>query len=211
MKDNPFEQAKWETIQVNNTDYTICNFLKSALTIITSTESEDIAKKFNILRDSNGENYIGLLPENAHKHTLNHRYKGLQIPDDGPLFKADQMEDKFDIYKYDNLIYITRSWTGELVVSLEVNFEEVGMTIKKIHDKNHNSPEYSLRFVDYIIKSHFLNCINIHPLPDNLKDVEITELAQYSFSIFGRRGWYGTFENTLSLFNDTKYVFQGKK
>jgi hypothetical protein len=51
---------------------------------------------------------------------------------DGPLFVAQQMEDKWDIYLYESNLYFARSWTGDLVLRAAIVFKEKVAAITEV-------------------------------------------------------------------------------
>ena len=59
--------------------------------------------------------------------------------------------------------------------------------------------QYAARVVDYLIKSHMSNMVVPHPLPARLRDAPVGEIAAHSFEIFGRRGLFGSFEETIGI------------
>lgn len=202
-----FKEAKWEQSQNQGLEFNYCNCYKSAIGTISTTSSEKIAKEFLIQRNSDGQLYRGDNPENAFTHKVKFSYDRAQHPPEGVIFRAEEMEDKFDLYHYDSKIYISRSWTGELVIVVGLKFHDTGFELTTINDKLQKSSEYSLKYVDFVIKSHCFNIINVHPLPEEMKQSEPEEIAKFSFAEFGRRGWYATFDDTLKFFGRKKYPF----
>ena len=60
------------------------------------TSDPDVAAKFVGLRSSNGEEYRGQLPSNPLAIACQLSYPFSGEANDGPLFKAEEMEDKWD-------------------------------------------------------------------------------------------------------------------
>lgn len=58
--------------------------------------------------------------------------------------------------------------------------------------------QFVVQQVDFLIKSHLLGSISLHPLPKNMRMDPPDVLATFSFAMFGRRGLYGTFQDTLT-------------
>jgi hypothetical protein len=59
-------------------------------------------------------------------------------------------------------------------------------------------PEFALRVVDYLIKSHILDRDAPHPLPADLPKVA-DPIAAYSFSMFGSRCSFGSYADTTTI------------
>ena len=119
-------------------------------------------------------------------------------PSDGPLFKSEQMEDKWDIYLFNDVLYFARSWTGDLLFCASTRFDSGWMHLTGIVADGGQAPEFALRVVDYLVKSHILGRDALHPLPPELSKVA-GDIAAYSFSMFGRRCSFGTYADTTTI------------
>ncbi len=118
----------------------------------------------------------------------------------GPLFKAEEMEDKWDIYQFDDYLYFVRSWTDDLVLRASLRFNGSQAVIFKVLanlERVKGEGLFALQTADFLIKRLLYRYQAPHPLPANLKNKSPEELALFSFSFFGRGGLYGTFEDTL--------------
>ena len=154
------------------------------------------------LRASPGTEYVGQMPDSAVsiEATLRFPYDGKH--DDGPVFKAEVMDDKWDMYLYGNHLYISRSWTGQLCYVADCTFRPDRVEIHKItvrEDITENQPSYVERVVDFLVKSHMSNMAVPHPFPESKRNATADDLAAHSFVVFGRRGLFGTFEETRNI------------
>jgi len=170
-------------------------------TMIATTGSFDVAAHFTSSRQDDGRGYVGKEPADAHviECRLRYPFNGSQ-PSAGPLFKAAEMEDKWDLYVYDDTLYCARSWTGDLVYTARLHFVDGEFAVEEMRVAGvaGELPTYSVRALDFLIKSHVYNLGAPHPLFDaSTKDPE--QLALMSFSVFGRRAWFGAFEETVGL------------
>src|ERR1041385_21854 len=175
---------------------------------VTATSDQRIAESFVTLRESTGKEYVGKLPEQAVRIDLELAY-GLQGEvTDGIVFKATQMEAKWDVYLYESKIYFCRSWTGQLVYVIEfatapsadlsggAPFTFRARRAWIAGNFAAGNPDFIVRQVDYLIK-RFLFRRNVpHPLAPDL-DRDAAAVAAYSFSVYGNMCCFGTFENTL--------------
>src|SRR5438093_9740874 len=129
-------------------------------------------------------------------------YPAVQAPADGPLFKANEMEDKWDIYFFNPHLYFARSWGGQLIYRATVDFEHKTehetMMITRIEFAADHDAEFSRRSVDYLIKSHLLGAVTPHPIPRDVS-AEPARIAAFSFSTFGRRCACGTYADTTVI------------
>lgn len=166
--------------------------------MVSTTANAEIARRFVQLRPSRGDEYRGQAPAAAHHVSRNLSYVYPKHPSEGPLFKAEHMEDKWDIYFFDNGLYFARSWSGELAYKAEIRYDAGRMDLTKIAIGGNQDPIFAPRVVDYLVKSHLLNHDAPHPLPVDLPATP-DQIALFSFSMFGRRCSYGTFADTITI------------
>ena len=166
---------------------------------VTATSDPRIAETFVLLRDTLGTENFGLLPPRPIEVPAKLEYPRQGAVLDGPLFKAQEMEQKWDIYLYSDRIYFCRSWTGELIYVAEFAIAPSRLIVTRVWlsgETETDSADFAIRDVDYLIKSHLFGHHVPHPLPKELpRDAE--EVAHYSFSRYGNVCCFGTFEDTL--------------
>jgi len=165
---------------------------------VSTTKDPQIAESFVQLRTSTGEQYRGHNPEGGRTVTCDLSYPYSRRLSDGPLFKAQEMEDKWDVYLYDSDAYFARSWRGELVYRARVHREPDRLRVYEVAYPADQDAVYALRVVDFLIKSHVFDQVVPHPLPSDLA-LEPAQIALYSFSLFGRRCAYASFEDTTAV------------
>jgi hypothetical protein len=166
--------------------------------MVSTTGSAEIARRYVELRSSQGDEYRGQTPTNAHLITCNFTYPSSQRPSDGTLFKSKQMEDKWDIYLLDERLYFVRSWTGELTFTAQVRHELGALHLTALAAEEHQDPAFAPQVVDYLVKTHVLRHEVPHPLPPHLPPTA-RNIALFSFSSFGRRCSFGTYADTITM------------
>lgn len=167
---------------------------------LSVTKNPDMAERFATLRSSTGLEHIGKTPSGADRVDC-----GMDYPFDGgvkagPLFRAQEMEDKWDIYLYDGVLYFARSWSGDLAAIARIEFGDTARITWAAAAMSGNCPDgapYPIRVVDFLIKSHLHRRIVPHPLPIGLRD-DPMQLAGHSMSLFGRWALFATFEDTTT-------------
>ena len=170
-----------------------------AASMIATTADPQIAKQYSGLRTSSGEEFRGSSPRDARKVACSLTYQVNQRPGHGPAFKSQQMEDKWDIYFYDDYLYFTRSWTGDLVFRAEMRFADGQARMSLIETSlKDDEDQFIVRQVDFLVKSHLLGLASLYPLPKSRRTDPPNVLALYSFALYGRRALYGSFEDTLT-------------
>lgn len=190
--------TRWIEAKDNPFNIRIFDCREYALKMISTTQNSEIANKFLELRNSDGKELIGKFPENGVKVEvdLNFDTEGKQL-EDGIIFKAHKMEEKWDIYKYVNFLFFVRSWTGELVYFCNYIPTKKGFKVDLIvlddNKIDENDPHFELRVVEFLIHSHVLGYPVPHPIPNNLEN-DTNKILNYSFSMFGNRGLYASYE-----------------
>jgi len=137
-----------------------------------------------------------------------------------PMFKAKEMEDKWDVYRYDDELHFARSWTQALVYRAKIKItsdapldedpEEVGSSpnktpgraiagfeVVKIETNRGDdiTATEAASEVDFLIKRLLLGLVVPAPLPllDLRNPKQVESLWAMSFSMWGRAGIFGTF------------------
>ena len=111
---------KWYDLGENNPfNKKILDIRSFTTTILATTSDKKVAETYNLLRKSIGEEYIGKSVQNSCKTFINLEYPHNGAELKGAAFKAESMDCKWDIYVYENFLYFTRSWTGDLVYKVK--------------------------------------------------------------------------------------------
>lgn len=167
--------------------------------MVSTTKDEDVAASFVALRTDLGRGHIGKTPDDAVELDCQLEYPLNGLLSDGALFKAQQMEDKWDIYIYQDRLYFCRSWTGDLLFVAQFLSTSDRFVIHALwapRELTADDPRYPVRVLDYLVKSHVLLRRCPHPLPVELQQ-DASAIALFSFSQFGRHCCFGTYEETL--------------
>jgi hypothetical protein len=108
------------------------------------------------------------------------------------------MEEKWDLYLRADRLFVVRSWTGDVLYAATLSWGRAEWQITHVQraDGVQEEPNRSIQVLDYLIKSHLYNLAAPHPLQPAFRGDE-QALALASFSEFGRRALYGTFDDVL--------------
>lgn len=200
-QDDTFSQLAWLEPDQNPFGLRVLDCRPFSTTMISATEDPNIANRFGQLRGASGEEHRGRHPGEALvvRCELSYPFNGESR--DGPLFVAQRMEDKWDIYLYDGHLYFARSWTGELIFRAAIEFRKHEAVLTEIEANRANvrdDPALAVRKVDFLMKTHLYRKEAPHPFPPGFpEDKKI--LALYSFSEYGRWAFYGSFEDTTQV------------
>lgn len=197
--DSPSKQKaaiRWLAPSENRWGLEVLDCTQYANTMMSFTGDVEIAKKYQNLRRSTGEE----LPSQVFNPTLSIpcdlAYKIRRRAPDGPIFKSQVMEVKWDIYLYNDQLYFCRSWGGELFYRATAECEPPTLRVLLVETSQRIDEKNAVRNLDFLMKSHALQAKALHPLSESMgRDTQ--KLAQFSFAAYGCRGLYGTFEETI--------------
>ena len=170
----------------------VTDFREFAGSMLSVTTDPDVANRFRELRHSRREELRSAQPASAVSIACNLSYPHEGDHDDGPIFLAKEMEDKWDIFLYDSHLFFTRSWTGRLAFKAEIHLETPRARIQRLLVSGDTlEKDFFIGVVDFLIKSHLYRVIAPHPLPPSLRG-DVAQSAIYSFREYGRWGIFGT-------------------
>ena len=198
---DPLADVRWIPVNESPFHVDVLDCRSFAQWMLAVTNDPMVAETYATLRGSPGEQYRGRAPENSRTCVCDLRYPHKGDTRDGPIFKAEAMEDKWDIYLYDGHLYFARSWTGELEYRARIVFNENEANVIDVEARRaivESDPSYPIGVVDYLIRSHLYRQQIPHPLPKSMGQ-DPRELALFSFSQYGRYGLFGTFADTARL------------
>ena len=173
-------------------------------TNLATTADPKVVQTFNRLRQSDGKEYVKQEVDKKSVVEVNLNYPPTKSELNGLVFKAMSFDEKWDIYVYDKCFYFVRSWTGELVYKAFARTDVNHVTIYRIEyvDSGPEESAMAISNVHFLLTTQVLKGIFPHRVPTMLKsDMEI---AQYSFSQFGNKCWYATYDDISDTIIKTK-------
>jgi hypothetical protein len=135
---------------------------------------------------------------------LSYPVNGERNPD-GAQFLAEGMGDLWDIRQFDDHMYFSRSWTGQLLYRAKLLYRPGALFITEVQASRTRpkdvyriaqDEELSVRQVDFLIKALLYRMEAPAPLPRGLSEERPGSLALFSLTEYGRWGWFPTFEDT---------------
>ncbi|NPV49662.1 MAG: hypothetical protein HPY60_00485 [Candidatus Methanofastidiosum sp.] len=168
-----------------------------ALHMISNTLDKKVLEKYIEMQSSDGRQYIQNNFQDGVriKCNVDFPFPDVDLPE-GILFRSEMMEEKWNIYKFENQMYFVRSWTGELRYVTDYEKTEEGFVIKEIAMDRETFDEDKISFyvneVHFLLISHALGYLIPHPLPPDIEDSP-DSILKFSFSEFGNRGYFGYF------------------
>jgi hypothetical protein len=171
------------------------------LTSTSTTDDPRTARSFANFRLSRGSQHKGLSPANSSRLECDLRFPFNGESDDGPLFLADVMEDKWDIYLYDDHLYFARSWSGELRLRAKIDFAAPEARIPWVEADLRGElgdPIFVISTVDFLMKSHLYRSETPHPIPQGHSD-DPQKIAAFSMNVFGRWASFAKLGDTTGI------------
>ena len=188
--------ARWLQPSENPWRLPVLDCTQYADGMMSFTGNPEIAKRYSELRGASGKELPRSDFKPAQSIPCSMAYKINRKPADGAVFKSQVMEEKWDIYSYDERLFFCRSWNGELVYRAAVKCEPPSLEIWMVESRQEIHENLAVRQVDFLVKSHLMLAAALHPLsPDLARDEE--KQAVYSFGCYGTKGRYGTLEETI--------------
>jgi hypothetical protein len=193
---NPFADVRWLEPHESPFGIRVLDCRPFTTSMISSTKDSSITVRFATLRRSDGSEHRSAHPEDSVRIACSLSYNAGGGSNDGTLFRAERMEDKWDIFLHDGRLLFVRSWTGTLIFAASVSFRDGRAIVTEIEAcrPQADDPTRPIRVVDFLLKTHVHRVEWPHPLlqvPGN----DVQALVLGSFSEFGRWARYGTFED----------------
>ncbi len=190
---DPLQEVRWIPAGENPFGVEVLDCRPVAQGMFSTTQDQSIAAKFAALRSDDGGERRGTMPEKAIAIECELRFPHSGETRDGPLFRAEAMEDKWDIDLYDGSLYFSRSWTGSLIYRAEITFGAEEAVVRKIFAPRPESGDWSgfaIASVEFLIQSHLYRKSACHPVPGDLEGPD-GQLALSSYRQFGRYARFG--------------------
>lgn len=167
--------------------------------MLSFTKDKAVAELFNKQRHSIGKELIDTKLEGSKTIDTHLEYPHNGSKMEGAGYKAKCMEDKWDIYFWNGIMYLTRSWTGEVIYKAHTTVSDTNFRITKIeyseNEYTHADPSLAIDNVHFIVMSHAFGRPFPHKVPKTL--IVEKDIALYSFNQFGHNCWYATYDTIL--------------
>ena len=195
--DRPDVEPRWFTPEENPFGILLLDVRPFTRTMVSYTKDPAIAESFHVQRDNVGSDLAAKAIPDAATRACSLSF-GMPTPrENGPLFKAECMEDKWDIYQHDGKMIFARSWTGDVIMRASLDRESDTLVITDIESRGdyfQEAPQHVL----FLVMSHLDGLDFPHMLSQQVPD-DPADMALASFSMFGRRAAYATHDNILNM------------
>jgi len=159
----------------------------------TSTDPQCATNAVSFLQDD-GTSFIGESPPSGRIAEASLRFPIDRILADGVLFIPREMEHKWAIFYHGGQIICVRSWRRKVQVVASVEERQDHVEIVQVRGAltdEDEEPQFTIRALDYLLRSHALNIVYPAPLPFGA-ETDPKAAAIWLFSMFGNRALIAT-------------------
>src|SRR5437879_5067383 len=157
MTEAPAPAPRWIDASENPFGVPLVDCRPVALGHGSWTQDPQVAERYVRLRSDSGERLRSASPPDAFQMR-----PGLTYPfttarsKDGPVFRSSCMEEKWDVTWLSPYLYLSRSWTGDLVHKIEIEFADQRMFVSELLSAGDPSLAHddllAVRDADFLIK-----------------------------------------------------------
>lgn len=188
----------------NPTGVEVLDCRAAALALRSAAPDGKALDRFNRLRRSDGSEVRGLVPERPMIAGCELRFSLDGKIEDGPLFRARDAEDKWDIYTYENRFYVRKSWSGWLTHVGEFEHAPHGVVVTRVHCAPDlvEDRDFAVTEFRFLIAAHLGAVAIPFPIPSGSPRTAVKEIALAAFGKYGRRAVYGSYERFAGAWAD---------
>jgi hypothetical protein len=166
----------------------------TTLGVISTTQDRQCAVNAMSFSQDDGTGFIGAEPRVSREIPTGLRFRIDGMLADGALFIPREMEHKWALYFHRGQIICVRSWLRQVVAvagtrlagdSLEVT------TLRGVFISEDEAPEFTVRVLDFLLRSHALDMVYPAPLPAGA-EADPPRAALWCMSCFGNRAHFAT-------------------
>jgi hypothetical protein len=161
--------------------------------LATSSDRKCAENALSFLQDD-GTSFIGAEPAVDRTIKASLRFRIGRVLADGALFIPTEMEHKWAMYYHRGQILCVRSWLRQVyaVAEVKVDGDQIEITcVRGTLADDDEVPAFTVRVLDYLIRSHALNMQYPAPLPVGIV-ADPKRAAMWCMSRFGNRALFAT-------------------
>jgi hypothetical protein len=159
----------------------------------TSADPQSAANAASFGQDD-GRSFIGQEPPAHRVAETSLQFPIDRILADGVLFAPSEMEHKWALFYHRGELVFVRSWLRKVQVVARVVRRPDHVEINRIRGTfvaEDEEPGFTIRVLDYLLRSHALDTVYPAPLPAGLES-DPQSAAMWCFSMFGNRALIAT-------------------
>jgi hypothetical protein len=159
----------------------------------TSRDQQCAANALSFARDD-GTGFIGVEPRVARRIAVGLHFRIDKVLADGALFLPGEMEHKWALYFHRGQIIFIRSWWRRVEAVADTRLTQNSLQIRTLRGaflSEDEEPQFSVRVLDFLIRSHALDMVYPAPLPPG-EETDLSRAALCCMSCFGSRARFAT-------------------
>ncbi|MFN0054878.1 MAG: ankyrin repeat domain-containing protein [Planctomycetales bacterium] len=164
------------------------------LTILSLSANPQCAANAVSFSQDDGSSFIGEAPPARRVAEGSLRFPIDRMLADGVLFVPSEMEHKWALFYHRGEILCVRSWLRQVrvVAHVERRHDHVEITqARGTFGVEEEEPAFTIRILDYLLRSHALNAEYPAPLPAGMES-DPHAAAMWCMSMFGNRALFAT-------------------
>jgi len=161
--------------------------------LATSTDRQCAINAVSFTSDD-GTSFINDEPPVSRTAEASLRFPIERVLVDGVLFCPREMEHKWALFFHRGQIICVRSWLRkvEVVARVEQHHDHIVITqVRGTFQASDEEPAFTIRVLDYLLRSHGLNMVSPAPLPGGMEE-DPKAAALWCMSMFGNRALFAT-------------------
>ena len=194
------EKLEWIAASDNPWEVDLLDCRPVTLCWHSATTDHGILDSYTKLRQSDGKQHQWADPLPYPISSSLHLDIPVAAPE-GTLFRASQMEEKWDIYHWAGRLFVARSWTGLLHYTARIECDGQRTLVEDIRTLRADT-SYGLKELYFLLWSHAQAQLLPAPLP--VPDIgapdsraEKALAANHLFATFGRFGWFASVASVI--------------
>lgn len=164
------------------------------LAMLAGSEDPQCAVNAMSFVQDDGRSFIGEAPASGGVVKASLRFPIDRVLADGVLFAPRVMEEKWALFYHRGQVICVRSWLRRVQVVADVVHQENHIVITHVRGTfgaADEAPEFTVRILDYLLRSHALDAPYPAPLAAGLEP-DPQAAAMWCFSMFGNRALFAT-------------------
>jgi hypothetical protein len=204
--ESPFE-LRWIDASESPFGVRVLDCRSVAHRMVSTSKSPEVLDYFASQEALGGEQFRTATPANSQAFALDLCYSGLYIPEtEGPVYLAQVMEDKWDIFRFGDALFFVRSWSGTLVHRATFAAPNGVLVITEVSTEASRASsdpglwEITRCEIDFLLRTHLHRERVPVPLPPGLAGSAAPEsVAMLAFGRFGRWASFATEADTTRV------------
>lgn len=162
--------------------------------MLSTSQDPQCATNAISFRDEDGTCFIGMPPSDERVIKAELRYPVDAVLLDGAMYLPQEMEHKWALFYHGGKILFVRSWTRQVRVIADTQIENGVLTIPSISGvfvDAKEPAEFTVRVVDYLLRTLVLGMGELSPIPPELFDAP-EQAALFCMSLYGKHARFAT-------------------